>query len=129
MKMKWLVSFHEDFLLFFFYFVSLGVCYLVFFFLPCFFFWKARRAQSFFNHFYKLHFMTLVSLADVSASPHTNSSFFEGDIKLTEEQRMNNDLFGDPERSSSRAATNVDKIKWPNGIIPYEFDCSVGKQH
>lgn len=62
---------------------------------------------------------------DVSASPHTNSSFFEGDIKLTEEQRMNNDLFGDPERSSSRAATNVDKIKWPNGIIPYEFDCSV----
>lgn len=73
--------------------------------------------------------MTPVSLADVSASPHTNSSFFEGDIKLTEEQRMNNDLFGDPERSSSRAATNVDKIKWPNGIIPYEFDCSVGKQH
>lgn len=55
------------------------------------------------------------------------SSFFEGDIKLTEEQRMNNVLFGDPEGASSRAATNVDKIKWPNGVIPYEFDCSVGK--
>ena len=38
---------------------------------------------------------------------------------------MNNALFGDPE--GSRAATNVDKIKWPNGVIPYEFDCSVGE--
>ncbi|XP_068739893.1 zinc metalloproteinase nas-13-like isoform X2 [Montipora capricornis] len=36
---------------------------------------------------------------------------------------MNNALFGDPE--GSRAATNIDKIKWPNGVIPYEFDCSV----
>ena len=98
---------------------------LCFFFVFVFVFESEKSAV----YFYKLHFMTLVSLADVSASPHTMSSFFEGDIKLTEEQRMNNDLFGDPERSSSRAATNVDKIKWPNGIIPYEFDCSVGKQH
>ena len=29
--------------------------------------------------------------------------------------------------SLSRAATNVDKIKWPNAVIPYEFDCSVGE--
>jgi len=63
---------------------------------------------------------------DLSASPHPSSSkIFEGDIKLTEEQRMNNVLFGDPEGSLSRAATNVDKIKWPNAVIPYEFDCSV----
>ena len=54
------------------------------------------------------------------------SSFYEGDIKLTEEQRMNNVVFGDPEGSSTRAATNDEKIKWPNGVIPYEFDCSVG---
>ena len=46
---------------------------------------------------------------------------------MTEEQRMNNVLFGDPEGSLSRAATNVDKIKWPNAVIPYEFDCSVGE--
>ena len=36
-------------------------------------------------------------------------------------------LFGNPEGGTSRAATNVDKIKWPNGVIPYEFDCSVGE--
>ena len=39
---------------------------------------------------------------------------------------MNNVVFGDPEGSSTRAATNDEKIKWPNGVIPYEFDCSVG---
>ena len=55
------------------------------------------------------------------------SNLYEGDIKLTEEQRMNSVLFGDPDGAPSRAATNVDKIKWPNAVIPYEFDCSVGK--
>ena len=60
-------------------------------------------------------------------STHTPASLFEGDIKLTEEQRTNNMLFGNPEGGTSRAATNVDKIKWPNGVIPYEFDCSVGE--
>ena len=60
-------------------------------------------------------------------STHTQASLFEGDIKLTEEQRTNNMLFGNPEGGTSRAATNVDKIKWPNGVIPYEFDCSVGE--
>lgn len=50
---------------------------------------------------------------------------YEGDIKLSEEQRLNNALYGNPDGSPGRAATNVDKIKWPNGVIPYEFDCSV----
>ena len=52
---------------------------------------------------------------------------YEGDIKLSEEQRLNNALYGNPDGSPGRAATNVDKIKWPNGVIPYEFDCSVGE--
>lgn len=52
---------------------------------------------------------------------------YEGDIKLSEEQRLNNDLYGNPDGEPSRAATNVDKIKWPNAVIPYEFDYSVGQ--
>lgn len=52
---------------------------------------------------------------------------YEGDIKLSEEQRLNNALYGNPDGGPSRAATNVDKIKWPNAVIPYEFDCSVGQ--
>lgn len=52
---------------------------------------------------------------------------YEGDIKLSEEQRLNNALYGNPDGGPSRAATNVDKIKWPNAVIPYEFDYSVGQ--
>ena len=64
---------------------------------------------------------------DIPESPHHLSHLYEGDIKLSEEQRLNNILFGNPDRAPSRAATNVDKIKWPNAVIPYEFDCSVGE--
>ena len=60
-------------------------------------------------------------------SRHHSSHLYEGDIKLSEEQRFNNALFGNPDGSPGRAATNVDKIKWPNAVIPYEFDCSVGE--
>ncbi|XP_078359766.1 zinc metalloproteinase nas-15-like [Oculina patagonica] len=56
---------------------------------------------------------------------HSESHLYEGDIRLSERQRLNNVLFGNPDGSPSRAATNVDKIKWPNAVIPYEFDCSV----
>ncbi|XP_020626831.1 zinc metalloproteinase nas-6-like [Orbicella faveolata] len=62
---------------------------------------------------------------DIPESPHHLSHLYEGDIKLSEEQRLNNILFGNPDGAPSRAATNVDKIKWPNAVIPYEFDCSV----
>ena len=60
---------------------------------------------------------------------HLVSHLYEGDIRLSERQRLNNVLFGSPDGSPSRAATNVDKIKWPNAVIPYEFDCSVGKPY
>ena len=67
------------------------------------------------------------SFADNTESPQLFSHLYEGDIKLTERQRLNDLVFGDPDGSPSRAATNVDKIKWPNAVIPYEFDCSVGE--
>lgn len=67
------------------------------------------------------------SFADNTESPQLFSHLYEGDIKLTERQRLNKLVFGDPDGSPSRAATNVDKIKWPNAVIPYEFDCSVGE--
>ena len=54
-------------------------------------------------------------------SMHTPAGVFEGDIKSTEEQRTNNTLLaGNP---VGRLVT----IKWLNGVIPYEFDCSVGE--
>ena len=54
-------------------------------------------------------------------SMHTPAGVFEGDIKLTEEQRTNNTLLaGNPGEGSVT-------IKWPNGVIPYEFDCSAGE--
>ena len=67
------------------------------------------------------------SFADNTGSPQLLSHLYEGDIKLTERQRLNKLVFGDPDGSPTRAATNVDKIKWPNAVIPYEFDCSVGE--
>lgn len=67
------------------------------------------------------------SFPDNTESPQLFSHLYEGDIKLTERQRLNDLVFGDPNGSPSRAATNVDKIKWPNAVIPYEFDCSVGE--
>ena len=50
---------------------------------------------------------------------------------LNPEQKHNRALYGDPDGplDPSRAATNVDKLKWPNGIVYYEFDCSVGKSN
>lgn len=78
----------------------------------------------------KLRFFNLnwFLFTDNTKSPHFNSHLFEGDVvKLTERQRLNNLVFGDPDGSPSRAANNDDKIKWPNAVIPYEFDCSVGK--
>ena len=71
-------------------------------------------------------FFLLGDPADQS-SPHTVPRLFEGDVRLTKQQELNRLIFGDPDGSPSRAATNVDEIKWPNAVVPYEFDCSVGK--
>ena len=70
---------------------------------------------------------TTAPVSDLQTSPSRGGALFEGDVRLTSEQRLNDVLFGDPEGAGSRAANNVDKLKWPNAVIPYEFDCSVGK--
>ena len=67
----------------------------------------------------------MTSFADNTESPQILSHLYKGDIKLTERQRLNDLVFGDRDGSPARAATNVDKIKWPNAVIQYEFDCSV----
>lgn len=73
------------------------------------------------------HYHYLPFAVSDQSSPHTIPNLFEGDVRLTEKQRLNHAVYGDPDGSPSRAANNVDKIKWPNAVIPYEFDCSVGE--
>ena len=55
--------------------------------------------------------------------------YYQGDIRLTKKQQENLKKYGDPSKSSadSRAASSVDSERWPNAIIPYTFDCSIGK--
>ncbi|KAK3738673.1 hypothetical protein QZH41_000716 [Actinostola sp. cb2023] len=50
---------------------------------------------------------------------------FEGDIRLTADQARSLDVFGDPEFTSARAASNDKDKLWPGAVIPYELDCSV----
>lgn len=64
--------------------------------------------------------------ADFS-SPPLPDNVFEGDIDLTDEQRMNIDIYGDIRGNASRAAGSDNRLRWPNGIIPYEIDCSLSK--
>ncbi|KAJ7348764.1 hypothetical protein OS493_039187 [Desmophyllum pertusum] len=61
--------------------------------------------------------------------PGKHLSFYEGDIRLTKKQTENLKKYGDPTKGSadSRAASNVDSERWPNAVIPYTFDCSIGK--
>ena len=61
--------------------------------------------------------------------PGKHLSFYQGDIRLTKKQQENLKKYGDPTKGSanSRAASNVDSECWPNAVIPYTFDCSVGK--
>ena len=69
---------------------------------------------------------------DTYQSPHPVEfkKFFEGDIKLNLKQRRLKDGILDADDKQKpligEAATSNDKILWPNGVIPYEFDCSVG---
>ncbi|KAJ7348796.1 hypothetical protein OS493_038998 [Desmophyllum pertusum] len=60
--------------------------------------------------------------------PGKHLSFYQGDIRLTKKQTENLKKYGDPTKGSadSRAASNVDSERWPNAVIPYTFDCSIG---
>jgi hypothetical protein len=43
-------------------------------------------------------------------------------------QELNMERYGNPHGlSTGRAASSVEKERWPNAVIPYEFDCSIGK--
>lgn len=68
----------------------------------------------------------MFNLTDLS-SPPLPDNVFEGDIDLTDEQRMNIDIHGDIRGNASRAAGSDNRLRWPNGIIPFEIDCSLSK--
>ena len=61
--------------------------------------------------------------------PGKHLSFYQGDIRLSKKQAQNLKKYGDPSKNSanSRAASSVESERWPNAVIPYTFDCSVGK--
>ena len=65
--------------------------------------------------------------ADSHHSPGGTTSLYGGDIKFTPKQQENMKKYGTPNGPQTRAASNVDSERWPNAVIPYVFDCSVGK--
>ena len=69
----------------------------------------------------------MLFLADSHHSPGGTASLYGGDIKFTPKQQENMKKYGTPNSPQSRAASNVDSERWPNAVIPYVFDCSVGK--
>ena len=72
----------------------------------------------------------LIPFTDPHQSPPgKHLSFYQGDIRLSKEQAENLKKYGDPSKNSanSRAASSVESERWPNAVIPYTFDCSVGK--
>ena len=71
-------------------------------------------------------FETVFYLADFS-SPPLPDNVFEGDIELTKEQQEYIKSYGDARGNNSRAAGRDNRLRWPNGIIPYEIDCSLSK--
>lgn len=76
--------------------------------------------------FQLIHFI-FISSADSHQSPGHKTALYGGDIKFTPKQQENMKKYGNPYSPQSRAASNVDSERWPNAVIPYKFDCSVGK--
>ena len=74
-----------------------------------------------------LTFLTISFFTDSHQSPGRKTSLYGGDIKFTPKQRENMKKYGNPYGPQSRAASNVDSERWPNAVIPYTFDCSVGE--
>ena len=70
---------------------------------------------------------TAFNTADSHQSPARKESLYAGDIKLTQQQQDNMKKYGNPYGPQSRAASSVPKERWPNAVIPYTFDCSVGE--
>lgn len=80
------------------------------------FFWEIIKCQVLCGNF-----------ADSHQSPGLKESLYGGDIKLTKQQQDNMKKYGNPYGPQSRAASSVPKERWPNAVIPFTFDCSVGK--
>lgn len=72
----------------------------------------------------------------VSSPDGPTNGDYEGDIKLTASQRnlieqtaidpmtaANADPFG-----PQNAVTRFEQNRWPNGVVPYEFDSAVGSE-
>ena len=70
---------------------------------------------------------TAFNIADSHQSPAGKESLYGGDIKLTQQQQDNMKKYGNPYGPQLRAASSVPKERWPNAVIPYTFDCSVGE--
>lgn len=79
-----------------------------------------------FRHLQNVYFCMLF-LADSHHKPGGTTSLYGGDIKFTPKQKENMKKYGTPNGPQTRAASNVDSERWPNAVIPYVFDCSVGK--
>lgn len=60
----------------------------------------------------------------------TAEHLFDGDIKLTPIQEAHMKKYGNPYGPThrvARAASAKDSTRWPNAVIPYVFNCSVGQ--
>lgn len=74
--------------------------------------------------------VSMSNSVEPKSSPELSGHLFHGDIKLTPMEEMNMEKYGNPYGISEdvgRAASSNDDKRWPNAIIPYELDCSVGK--
>jgi len=71
--------------------------------------------------------LLLTNFTDSHQSPGREESLYGGDIKLTKQQQDNMKKYGNPYGPQSRAVSSVPKERWPNAVIPYTFDCSVGE--
>ncbi|XP_048580000.1 zinc metalloproteinase nas-13 isoform X2 [Nematostella vectensis] len=101
----------------------------------CILYLKIKRYEG---TMFLLVFLFLTSLADaqeggtpgqrpeLNHSPESAPHLYHGDIKLTPMQRANIERYDNPYGpSTGRAASSQDKTRWPNAVIPYEFDCSI----
>lgn len=89
--------------------------------------YKVAESSNFKKCYDNLNYF-FVNFADSHHSPGGQKSLYGGDIKLTKLQDENMKKYGNPYGPQSRAASNVPSERWPNAVIPYTFDCSVGKQ-
>jgi len=78
------------------------------------------------------HFQNEHETDGIITGDEATEQLFQGDIKLTPIQAANMKKYGNPfgpVHRVTRAASARDSTRWPNAVIPYAFDCSVGKNY